>query len=146
MRLRKFRLVVCIVLIGGLLLVAVRRRSTKNVLTTNIVTPATNHRQPAVLVIVTAEASDNQPVATKKHFAFVLKNHHVTPLITVDRGLGFKPLSVLITVKTGHVYHKDRLPVLLQTWFNYAPNEVSLLINTLIIMQQISKIHDVFIL
>jgi hypothetical protein len=140
MRLRKFRLVVCIVLIGGLLLVAVRRRSTKNVLTTNIVTPATNHRQPAVLVIVTAEASDNQPVATKKH------NHHVTPLITVDRGLGFKPLSVLITVKTGHVYHKDRLPVLLQTWFNYAPNEVSLLINTLIIMQQISKIHDVFIL
>lgn len=36
-----------------------------------------------------------------------------------------EPRPLFIAVKTGHTYHHTRIPVLLQTWFNYAPNEVS---------------------
>ena len=35
-----------------------------------------------------------------------------------------KGCSVFISVKTGRAYHQTRLPVLLQTWLTYAPNEV----------------------
>ena len=65
------------------------------------------------------------------HTVATVENHqavkgHNTEKTQISSKANVGEVPVFITVKTGRTYHQTRIPLLLQTWFNYAANEVCL--------------------
>lgn len=114
---RKSRLMIpFLIFVGGLLLVintTLYLNASKDVRNVHV-----RHREPFPWSTVT----HRQAIATVQNDSV---NTATKKSVAVRKGLDSKPLPVLITVKTGLTYHRTRIPLLLQTWFNYAPNEVS---------------------
>ncbi|XP_062508122.1 beta-1,3-N-acetylglucosaminyltransferase manic fringe-like [Corticium candelabrum] len=69
------------------------------------------------------------------HTVATVENHqavkgHNTEKTQISSKANVGEVPVFITVKTGRTYHQTRIPLLLQTWFNYAANETYFVTDT----------------